>query len=197
MNRSDNKAVNLSSRCCLGLTILFWSIRTLANLLYFWAHAWVRIYKILGSVEIALFHFISVHSCADDIRRLRTSASQIENLQTKIWNTSNTLPKQLSLSQKLHVTDEAAETGNVKKPLQNGISTYPRFSNGENIENIPRKLTIHPGAKAQAIELDIQLHDSMNELRRAELAVSTSEIIDKAFSIDHEFKNGNSTRLQN
>ena len=60
-----------------------------------------------------------------------------------------------------------------------------------------RKLTIHPGAKAEAIEIETQLYDQVTEQLRAELAVSTLEIIDKALSIDPQFKNGSSPTLQN
>ena len=61
----------------------------------------------------------------------------------------------------------------------------------------PLKLTLHPAAKAEAIELETQLYDLGTDQRRAELAVSTLEIIDKALSIDPQFKNGNTAKLQN
>lgn len=41
--------------------------------------------------------------------------------------------KQLSLLQKFQVLDEAAEMGNVKKPLQSGMCIHLRFANGENL----------------------------------------------------------------
>ena len=91
-----------------------------------------------------------------------------------------------------------------KKQLRSGMCIHQRFANGRKIMKIlrqehlsSRKLPLHPGAKAEAVELDAQLYDWVTEQRRAELAVSTLEIIDKALSIDPQFKNGNSTTLQN
>ena len=115
------------------------------------------------------------------------------------------MPKKLTLSQKLQVVDEAAETGNVRKTAAKW-NVYPSTIRKwrKNYENIkegaaasPRKLTLHPGAKAEAIELETQLYDWVTEQREAELAVSTLEIIDKALSINPQFKNGNAITLQN
>ena len=73
--------------------------------------------------------------------------------------------------------------------------------NYENIKALAsvssRKPTLHSGAKSEPIELETQLYDRIAEQRRAELAASTLEIIDKALCIDPQFKNGNSATLQN
>ena len=75
---------------------------------------------------------------------------------------------------------------------------------GENYERIkqeceisPRNLTTHRGPKCQNEELELSLYNRMLAERGEKNSMSTSDIIDKALSVNPDFDSANQITLTN
>ena len=108
-----------------------------------------------------------------------------------------------SLLFKLRVVEEADSSKNVKATARkHGVSlsnirrwrqNYPKIK--EMAMESPQKCTLLHGRKIQNPEIEEALYAWIKEQRSAELCVSTHDVIDKAISIDPEFKNGDEKTL--
>ena len=67
----------------------------------------------------------------------------------------------------------------------------------EDQEKNPRKLTVHSGTSVENPNLAESSYDWVMENRFSDLSTSTTDIIDKAVSLDPNFKNGNEITLRN
>ena len=87
--------------------------------------------------------------------------------------------------------------------LRNGKFTRPKFASVDRImkkikaeaEKSPGKLTVHSVPKCPAEELEATVYQWIIQKREKKLAISTSDVIDKALSIDPEFKTRNQRTL--
>ena len=103
-----------------------------------------------------------------------------------------------TLVKKLEIVDEAERSGNVSATARSyGVqpSQIRRWRKNYQIikefaEKSPKRVTIHPGRKLDNPNLENMVFDWIMEQRKAELAVSTGDVIDKAVSIDPEFMEG-------
>ena len=99
--------------------------------------------------------------------------------------------------------EEAAETGNVHKTAQKwGVYPYTIRKWRKNYvklkaaaERLPRNVTVRSGPKSKNTELERTIYEWVLKQRKAELALITSDIIDKALSLDPQFKYGNQVTL--
>ncbi len=109
----------------------------------------------------------------------------------------------LSVKQKLKIVDEAITIGNIRSTARKykvQLSQIHRWrKNYEEIKSAiavsPTKMTVHSGPKITYPELEQQVYDWVTERRDDEQAISTSDIIDKAVSIDPSFCDGDERKL--
>ena len=111
--------------------------------------------------------------------------------------------KKLTINQKCAAVEEAELTGNVRatarkwkvypSTIRKWRKNYPKIK--QEAQKSPRKLTTHPGPKPQEQEVESQIYSWIICQLDAELAVSTTDIIDKALSINPLFKSGNHVTL--
>ena len=109
----------------------------------------------------------------------------------------------LSLLQKVEIVESAQSSGNIRQTARKykvQPSQIRRWR--RNIQEItqlaeqnPKRLNVHKGRKILAPDLEEEVYTWIIAQRNAELAVSTLNIIDKAMTIDANFRNGNRVRL--
>ena len=109
-----------------------------------------------------------------------------------------------TLVKKLLAVEEAELTGNVRKTARkfkvqpSQIRRWRRDLQKikEKNDESPKKLTVNSGRKVQNEDLEKNLYDWVVEQRRAELSVSTCDIIDNAVSLEPEFCNNHQKKLK-
>ena len=112
-------------------------------------------------------------------------------------------PKKLNVIQKLQAIEEAAATGNVRKTARKWI-IYPSAirklrskyqQNKDEAGKSARKLTLHPGTKSEHRHLESQVYSWIIDQKDADLAASTTDIVNRVLSLNPRFKSMNQLKL--